>query len=291
MTLRRRDGLQFVGNWMSASDNITVLANGRSAKDYWTDFFMHRELLYFLAWRDILVRYKQTLIGAGWVLIRPLLTMLVFTVVFGKIAGLSSGPIPYSLVVFAGMLPWYFFSSSLTDCSNSLVTNAQLLSKVYFPRLIVPFSTMLVSLVDFTISGVLLVGLMLWFGHWPDWHMLFLPFFVVLAATFSMGLGLWAAALNVRYRDFRHLIPFFLQLGIYVSPVGYSAELIPEKWRLLYSLNPMVGIIAGFRWSILGGDTQLYWPSVVIAAFAGVLLTFTGIRYFRKAEASFADVI
>lgn len=276
---------------MSVSENLTVLVNGRSAKDYWSDFFKHRELLYFLAWRDILVRYKQTLVGAGWVLIRPLLTMLVFTVVFGKIAGLSSGSVPYSLVVFAGMLPWYFFANSLTDCSNSLVTNAQLLSKVYFPRLIVPFSTMLVSLVDFMISGVLLIGLMLWYGHLPDWRILFLPFFVVLAALFSMGLGLWAAALNVRYRDFRHLIPFFLQLGIYVSPVGYASNLIPEKWRLLYSFNPLVGIIEGFRWCIIGTEMQVYWPGVAISAAVGIFLTFTGIRYFRKAEASFADVI
>lgn len=276
---------------MSVSDNLTILANGRSAKDYWADFFRHRELLYFLAWRDILVRYKQTLVGAGWVLIRPLLTMLVFTVVFGKIAGLSSGSVPYSLVVFAGMLPWYFFSNSLSDCSNSLVTNAPLLAKVYFPRLIVPFSTMLVSLVDFAISGVLLVALMLWYGHYPDWHILFLPFFVVLAALFSLGLGLWAAALNVRYRDFRHLIPFLLQLGIYVSPVGYASSLIPEKWRLLYSLNPLVGIIEGFRWCIIGAETQIFWPSVAISAVVGVLLTLSGIRYFRHAEPSFADVI
>jgi len=278
---------------MNPSENLIVLENGRSAKNYWADFFRHRELLYFLAWRDILVRYKQTLVGAGWVLIRPFLTMLVFTVVFGKIAGLSatSGPVPYSLVVFAGMLPWFFFSNSLTDCSNSLVTNAQLLSKVYFPRLIVPFSTMLVSLVDFMISGILLVGLMLWYGHFPDWHMLFLPCFVVLAALFSMGLGLWAAALNVRYRDFRHLIPFFLQLGIYVSPVGYASNLIPEKWRTLYSFNPLVGIIEGFRWCILGEGTHIFWPSVAISAGAGLILVITGIRYFRRAEASFADVI
>lgn len=276
---------------MSASDNLTILANGRSAKNYWADFFKHRELLYFLAWRDILVRYKQTLVGAGWVLIRPLLTMLVFTVVFGRIAGLSSGTVPYSLVVFAGMLPWYFFSSSLTDCSNSLVTNAQLLSKVYFPRLIVPFSTMLVSLVDFMISGLLLIGLMLWYGRLPDWHLIFLPLFTILAAMFSLGLGLWAAALNVRYRDFRHLIPFFLQLGIYVSPVGYASHLIPEKWRLLYSFNPLVGIIDGFRWCILGTEMEVYWSSVAISVVVSLLLIVTGIRYFRKAEPSFADVI
>lgn len=276
---------------MSTTENVTLLANGRAAKDYWSDFFKHRELLYFLAWRDILVRYKQTLVGAGWVLIRPLLTMLVFTVVFGRIAGLSSGGLPYSLVVFAGMLPWYFFSNALTDCSNSLVTNSQLLSKVYFPRLIVPCSTLLVSLVDFFISGILLVGMMLWYNHFPDWRILFLPLFTALAAMFSFGLGLWAAALNVRYRDFRHLIPFLLQLGIYVSPVGYSSTLIPEKWRLLYSLNPLVGIIDGFRWCILGSDIQIFWPSVLISAAIGLVLLITGVRYFRRAEASFADVI
>lgn len=248
-------------------------------------------MLLFLAWRDILVRYKQTLVGASWVIIRPLLTMLVFTMVFGRIAKLPSNDVPYPLLVFSGMLPWFFFSSALTECSNSLVGNSNLLSKVYFPRLIVPASTLLVCVVDYLISCLLLLAMLVWYAHWPDWRILLLPIFSLFAAIIAFGLGLWAAALNVRYRDFRHLIPFVLQLGIYVSPVGYATTLIPEKWRFLYSLNPLVGVIDGFRWSLLGQESHIYWPSLLISVVGSVLVLVTGLRYFRKSEAGFADVI
>ena len=274
-----------------SSQQVIVISNGMTSKGYWQDFWRHREMLLFLAWRDILVRYKQTLVGASWVIIRPLLTMLVFTLVFGRIAKLPSNDVPYPLLVFSGMLPWFFFSSALTECSNSLVGNSNLLSKVYFPRLIVPTSTLLVCVVDYLISCVLLLAMLIWYEHWPDWRILLLPIFSLFAAIIAFGLGLWAAALNVRYRDFRHLIPFALQLGIYVSPVGYATTLIPEKWRFLYSLNPLVGVIDGFRWSLLGQESHIYWPSLLISVVGSVLVLVTGLRYFRKSEAGFADVI
>lgn len=274
-----------------SSQQVIVISNGMTSKGYWQDFWRHREMLLFLAWRDILVRYKQTLVGASWVIIRPLLTMLVFTMVFGRIANLPSNGVPYPLLVFAGMLPWFFFSSALTECSNSLVGNSNLLSKVYFPRLIVPTSTLLVCVVDYLISCLLLFVMLVWYSHWPDWRILFLPLFSLFAAIIAFGLGLWAAALNVRYRDFRHLIPFVLQLGIYVSPVGYATTLIPEKWRFLYSLNPLVGVIDGFRWSLLGQESHIYWPSMLISLVGSILVLVTGLRYFRKSEAGFADVI
>lgn len=270
---------------------IIIINNGASVKNYWQDLWHHKEMLFFLAWRDILIRYKQTVIGASWVLIRPLLTMLVFTVVFGRIAKLPADGIPYPLLVFTGLLPWYFFSNALSDCSNSLVSNSHLLSKVYFPRLIVPASTLLVSMVDFAISSCLLLLLMVWYGFVPDWRIVFLPVFTLFTAIVAFGLGLWFAALNVRYRDFRHLVPFFLQLGVYVSPVGYATSLIPEKWRALYYLNPMVGIIDGFRWSILGAESNIYWMGVLFSALLSTLVLILGLRYFRESEASFADVI
>lgn len=276
---------------MSTADNVTYLESGRAAKDYWRDFWRHRELLMFLVWRDIIVRYKQTVVGTSWVLIRPFLTMLVFTFVFGKVANLASGNVPYSLVVFTGLLPWFFFASALSECSNSLVGNSHLISKIYFPRLIVPVGSITVSIVDFLITFVLLFLVMAWHSFVPDWHIVFVPLFILLAITVSFGLGLWTAALNVRFRDFRHLIPFVLQLGVYVSPVGYSSQVLPEKWRMVYSLNPMVGVIDGFRWSILGGEFTMYWPGLIISVAMGVTLVATGIWYFRKTEATFADVI
>ncbi|WP_404991692.1 ABC transporter permease [Cupriavidus pauculus] len=276
---------------MSTADNVTYLESGRAAKDYWRDFWRHRELLMFLVWRDIIVRYKQTVVGTSWVLIRPFLTMLVFTFVFGKVANLASGNVPYSLVVFTGLLPWFFFASALSECSNSLVGNSHLISKIYFPRLIVPVGSITVSIVDFLITFVLLFLVMAWHRFMPGWHIAFVPLFILLAIAVSFGLGLWTAALNVRFRDFRHLIPFVLQLGVYVSPVGYSSQVLPEKWRLVYSLNPMVGVIDGFRWSILGGDFTMYWPGLIISVVMSVTLVATGIWYFRKTEATFADVI
>jgi lipopolysaccharide transport system permease protein len=237
-----------------------VIEAGRTERQYWQDLWRYRELFYFLAWRDILVRYKQTAIGIAWALIRPFLTMVVFTVVFGQLAKLPSAGVPYPILVFAGMLPWQFFSNALSECSSSLVSNSNLISKVYFPRLIVPTSAVIVSFVDFMISGIILLGLMAWYNFIPDWRILTLPLFILIAFLASMGVGLWLAALTVEYRDFRFIVPFIVQFGLYISPVGFSSSIVPEQWRLVYSLNPMVGVIDGFRWAILGGDAKFYIP-------------------------------
>ena len=269
-----------------------VIEAGRTERQYWRDIWRYRELFYFLAWRDILVRYKQTVIGMAWALIRPFLTMVVFTVVFGKLAKLpTEGGAPYPILVFAAMLPWQFFANSLAECSNSLITNANLISKVYFPRLIVPSSAVVVSFVDFMISGIILLGLMAWYDFVPSWRIITLPLFIAIAFAASMGAGLWLASLNVQYRDFRYIVPFIVQFGLYISPVGFSSSVVPEKWRLLYSLNPMVGVIDGFRWAILGDESQLYLPGFLLSL--GLVLVFfvTGIRYFRRMERTFADVI
>jgi len=269
-----------------------VLEPNRIEKQYWKDLWRYRELFGILAWRDIAVRYKQTFIGVAWALIRPLLTMLVFTVIFGKLAKLpSQGDAPYPILVFAGMLPWQFFSTALSSCSESLITNANLLTKVYFPRLIVPAAAVITSFVDFLISFVILAGLMLWFQWWPTWRLLTLPFWMAVAFAASMGAGLWLASLNVQYRDFRYVVPFLVQFGLYVSPVGFSSAIVPEKWQLLYALNPMVGVIEGFRWAIIGRGALInpmgFWLSMGITA----LLLITGVRQFRRMEKRFADVI
>jgi len=271
--------------------NEIVIEAGRTERHYWRDLWRYRELFYFLAWRDILVRYKQTAIGVLWALIRPLLTMIVFTLVFGKLAKLPSGGVPYPILVFAAMLPWQFFSSAFTEAGNSLITNSNLISKVYFPRLVVPTSAVIVSFADFLISGVILAGLMLWYGYSPDWRIVFLPLFILIAFAAAMGSGLWVAALNVEYRDFRYIVPFVAQFGLYVSPVGFSSSIVPEKWRLLYSLNPMVGVIDGFRWSILGGNARIFWPGFLLSIFMVLAMLISGIVYFRRMEKTFADVI
>ncbi|MBD2606902.1 ABC transporter permease [Scytonema hofmannii FACHB-248] len=268
-----------------------VIEAGRAEKQYWKDLWRYRELFYFLAWRDILVRYKQTAIGMAWALIRPFLTMVVFTVVFGNIAKLPSEGVPYPILVFAAMLPWQFFSTALSECSNSLISNANLISKVYFPRLIVPISAVIVSFVDFMVSGMILLGLMAWYNYIPTWRIVTLPLFTGIAFAASIGVGLWLAALNVEYRDFRYIVPFIVQFGLYISPVGFSSNLVPEQWRLLYSLNPMVGVIDGFRWAILGGESKLYMPGFMLSVGLVALLLITGIWYFRKMERTFADVI
>lgn len=268
-----------------------IIEAGRTESQYWKDLWKYRELFYFLAWRDILVRYKQTAIGIFWALIRPFLTMVVFTIVFGNLAKLPSNNAPYPILVFAAMLPWQFFSNALTECSNSLINNANLVSKIYFPRLIVPTSSVIVSFVDFLISGMILLALMAWYNFVPSWRILTLPAFILIAFIASMGVGLWLAALNVKYRDFRYVVPFIAQFGLYISPVCFSSNIVPEKWRLLYSLNPMVGVIDGFRWAILGGETQIYLPGFILSNGLVVLLLFSGIWYFRKTERSFADVI
>ncbi|WP_017654684.1 ABC transporter permease [Fortiea contorta] len=274
------------------SQSELVIEAGRTEKQYWHDLWHYRELFYFLAWRDILVRYKQTAVGIAWALIRPFLTMVVFSVVFGQLAKLSSPGAPYPILVFSAMLPWQFFSNSLTECSNSLIGNANLISKVYFPRLIVPTSAVVVSFVDFLISGMILLGLMAWYNFVPSWRIITLPIFIAIAFAASMGAGLWLASLNVKYRDFRYIVPFITQFGLYISPVGFSSNIVPEQWRFLYSLNPMVGVIDGFRWAILGSESaQLYLPGFILSLGLVILLLFSGIWYFRKMERTFADVI
>lgn len=268
-----------------------VIEAGRKDSQYWKDIWQYRELFYFLAWRDIIVRYKQTAIGIAWALIRPFLTMVVFTVVFGNLAKLPSEGTPYPILVFAAMLPWQFFANSLSEASMSLINNANLVSKIYFPRIIVPTSAVVVSFVDFLVSGTILLGLMAWYNFVPDWRILTLPIFVLIAFAAAIGAGLWLAALNVEYRDFRYIVPFVVQFGLYISPVGFSSKIVPEQWRLLYSLNPMVGVIDGFRWAILGGESNIYWPGFVLSVGLVALLFVSGVWYFRRMERTFADTI
>lgn len=268
-----------------------IIEAGKTERHYWRDIWRYRELFYFLAWRDILVRYKQTVIGVSWALIRPLLTMVVFTLVFHKLAKLPSGGVPYPILVFAALLPWQFFSNAFSEAGNSLVSNANMISKVYFPRLVIPTSAVIVSFVDFLISAFILVVLMFWYKFLPDWRILTLPLFIFIAFAAAMGAGLWVAALNVKYRDFRYIVPFVVQFGLYVSPVGFSSSIVPEKWRLLYSVNPMVGVIDGFRWAILGSNSQIYWPGFLLSLGLVVMLFITGVMFFRKTEKAFADVI
>jgi len=268
-----------------------VIEPGRGLKHYWRDLWDYRELFYFLAWRDIAVRYKQTVIGVAWSLIRPLLTMVVFTVVFGKLAKLPSGNTPYPILVFAAMLPWQFFSNALTASSESLVGSANMISKVYFPRLAIPTSSVIVSFVDFLLSFAMLLLLMAWYQFIPSWRMAMLPLLTALAFGTAMGFGLWFASLNVKYRDFRFIVPFVVQFGIYVSPVGFSSNIVPAKWRLLYSLNPMVGVIDGFRWAIIGDEAELYIPALIISICFTTMLCLSGLWYFRQTERTFADVI
>ena len=269
----------------------TIIEPGRIERNYWQDIWRYRELFAFLAWRDILARYKQTVIGIAWSVIRPLFTMIVFTIIFGKIAKLPSGGVPYSILVFTALLPWQFFSNSLSDASNSLIMNANLLTKVYFPRLIMPASSVIVSFVDFLISFAILVLMMIWYQFVPSWRIIMLPLFTFFAIAAAMGTGLWLASFNVKYRDFRIVVPFIVQIGLYISPVGFSSNVVPEQWRFLYSLNPMVGVIDGFRWAILGGESNLYWPGFVVSTVIVIILCLSGIWYFRKTEQTFADVI
>jgi lipopolysaccharide transport system permease protein len=276
---------------MMDNQNVLIIEAGRMERHYWRDLWRYHELLFFLAWRDILVRYKQTTIGIAWALGRPLLTMLVFTLVFGKLAKLPSEGVPYPILVFAALLPWQFFSSSFSGAGDSLINNAGMISKVYFPRLVIPASAVIVSFVDFLISGIILVGLMIWYGFTPSLRIFTLPLFILVTFAAAMGAGLWIAALNVKYRDFRIIVPFVVQIGLYISPVGFSSAIVPDQWRLLYSLNPMVGVIDGFRWAILGGDTQLYWPGFLLSISLVIVILITGIVYFRKTEKTFADVI
>lgn len=268
-----------------------VIEAGRFGGRYWKDLWNYRELFYFLAWRDLLVRYKQTVVGVAWSVIRPFLIMIVLTVVFGKLGKMPSAGVPYPILVFCGMLPWQFFSTALSESSNSLVSNSNLISKVYFPRLVVPAGSVITSFVDFLISAGFLVVLMVWYGYLPSPNCVFLPLFVLLAFAASFGGGLWIAALMVKYRDFRFVVPFMVQFGLYISPVGFSSSVVPDKWRLLYSFNPIVGVIDGFRWAILGGQHTLNASGLLASIFGVAVLLSTGIWYFRKAERTFADVI
>ena len=270
---------------------VVVLEAGRAHKHYWRDVLSYTDLFFMLAQRDLAVRYKQTTIGILWAVLRPVLTMLVFTFVFGRIAKLPSVGVPYALLVFSGMIPWFFFSSSVSESSSSLIANANLLSKVYFPRILVPASTILVAAVDLLIGMVLLILTMLFFNIWPSWRMLTIPIFLTTAFSAALGLGLWFSALNVRYRDFQFVVPFLLQFGLYLSPVGFSSSVVPENWALVYALNPMVGVIEGFRWAILGENFSLRWEVQLISAFFSTFLLASGIAFFRRFERDMADII
>ena len=274
------------------SEEILILEPGRSEKNYWRDLWKYRELFLILAWRDIAVRYKQTIVGVGWAVIKPFLSMIVFSTIFGKLAKLpADGNVPYPLLVLAGMLPWFLFSTSLSLASSSLIGNSKLISKVYFPRLIVPSAAIVTAIVDFSVSFLVLIAVMIYYSFIPNFNVLYLPIFLLIAILASLGPGLWITALNVKYRDFRYIIPFIVQLGMYISPVGFSTSVVPSKWRLLYSLNPMVGVIDGFRWCLLGGDSSIYLPGFMLSLVIVIVLLFAGVYKFRKMEKSFADVI
>lgn len=270
--------------------NRTVIEPGRAEKNYWRDLWLFRELFYILCWRDIKVRYKQTVIGAAWSVIRPLLTTIIFTIVFSRVAKLNApGSAPYAIMVFAGMLPWQFFANALSEASNSLIGNANLISKVYFPRMIIPASSIITSLVDFAISFLLLLGMMVYYQYLPDPKIFLLPVFIAMALAAAFGVGLYITALNVKYRDFRYIIPFIVQIGLYITPVGFSSSVVPDLWRLWYSLNPMVGVVDGFRWCVLG--EPLYWPGFLLSLLVIGVFLILGIIYFRSTEKSFADNI
>ena len=268
-----------------------IIEPNRTTGAFFRELLRYRELFYFLAWRDILVRYKQMVIGVAWSVIRPLLTMVVFTVVFGRLARLPSEGVPYPILVFSAMLPWQYFANAMQESSNSLIAESRLISKVYFPRLIVPTSSVIVSAVDFLISLALLGLLMLWYGFAPSPAILLMPFFFLLATLSALGVGYWLSALNVKYRDFRYIVPFLVQFGLYVSPVGFSSSVVPGRWRLLYSLNPMVGVIDGFRWCVQGTASSLYLPGFLISAAVSVLAFVSGVWFFRRTERFFADFI
>jgi lipopolysaccharide transport system permease protein len=277
---------------LGAAEYELVLEPGRADRRYWYDLWTYRELFAILAWRDVVVRYKQTVIGVAWAMVRPFLAMVVFTVVFGHLAKLPSvGGAPYPVMVFAGMLPWFLFSTVLTEASSSLIGNANLVSKVYFPRLIIPASSAVVALVDFAVNLALLAGIMLWYGYAPGWQILALPGFVVLAMLASLGPAFLVTALNVKFRDFRYIVPFIVQFGLYVSPVGFSSGTVPSQWRFWYSLNPVVGVIDGFRWCVLGGKSPHYLPGFIMSLGVVALFFWLGIIYFRRIEKSFADII
>ena len=272
--------------------NELVIEPGRTEKNYWADLWRFRELFVFLAWRDILVRYKQTVVGVAWAVLRPFLTMLIFTIIFSRVAKLPTvGTAPYAIMVMAAMLPWQFISGCFSSSSESMVSNANLISKIYFPRMIVPSSSVVTSFVDFVITLALMAGMMGWYRFAPDWRLVMLPLFIALSFACALGIGLWLSALMVEYRDVRHIVPFVVQFGMYVSPVGFSSNVVPAKWQMLYSLNPLVGIIDGFRWSLMRGEMELRCPVLATSVAVTFILFFSGIWYFRRTERTFADII
>lgn len=282
--------MQITKQFMNSQPELIIEA-GCTVRHYWADIWRYRELFFFLVWRDIIIRYKQTTVGIAWSVIRPLLTMLVFTFIFGRLANLPSDGLAYPVLVFSALLPWQLFANSLTTVGNSMVGNANLVTKVYFPRLILPLSALMVNLVDIMISFFILATLMLWYKVVPDIRIFALPLFLLLALLNSLGIGLWIASLNVRYRDFNFVVPFIVQAGLYISPVGFVSSIVPEEWRLIYSLNPMVGVIEGFRWSLLGSQTALYWPSIIMSVIVSFTVLLLGFLVFRKTERTFADII
>ena len=277
---------------MSTPRQELIIEAGRTEQQYWRDLWHFRELFYILAWRDILVRYKQTVIGIAWAVIRPFVTVVVFTLVFNRIAKLEAPEgVPYALFVSVAMMPWQFFASALSEASGSLLNNSGLISKVYFPRLIIPAGSVITSLVDFAITLVMLAVLMVWYQYAPDWRVLTLPLFILLAFAAALGSGLFLCALNVKYRDFRYVVPFIVQFGLYVSPVGFSSTKVPEYLRGIYDLNPMVGVIDGFRWACLRGAVPLEMHTLASSVVVTAAMCLYGVWYFRHTERTFADVI
>lgn len=271
---------------------ITVISASNSSHQYWRDLWSFRELFLILSWRDITVRYKQTYIGIAWALLRPFLTMVVFTIIFGKIARLpTESDAPYAVLVFSAMLPWQLFASAVSGSSDSLISNSSLLTKVYFPRLVMPASAVVTSSIDFFISFGILIGLMAWYRYPPSLQILSIPLWSLLTLLFSLSMGVWLASLNVTYRDFKYVVPFMIQFGLYISPVGFSSSVVPQKWQVLYSLNPMVGIIDGFRWAILGANSSFSIFSICTSVAVTLVLGFLGIKNFRRMEKKFADIV
>lgn len=261
----------------------------------WADLNLHeiwkyRELLYFLIWRDVKVRYKQTVIGAAWAVLQPLMTMVVFTVVFKKIANIPTDGLPYPIFAYTALLPWNLFSAALSRSSNSIVAQSNLISKVYFPRLIVPVSATVSGIVDFGVAFIILVGMMMWYGIVPGWGILTLPLFILFTLATALAVGLWLSALNVRYRDVGHATPFLIQLWMFASPIAYPVSLVPEQWRLLYSLNPIAGIVGGFRWALLA-EKNADFVTMTISVVAVIALLGGGLVYFKRMERTFADVV
>jgi lipopolysaccharide transport system permease protein len=276
----------------SPAEHVLVLEAGRAERRYWRDIWDYRELFAILAWRDVSVRYKQTALGIAWALLRPFITMIVFTIVFGRMAKLhGAGTAPYAILVFSGMLPWFLFSTILNEGSDSLIANANLVGKVYFPRVIIPTATAALALIDMAINLLMLAGLMIWYDFWPTWRIVFLPVFAALTVLAALGPTLLMAALNVKYRDFRYIVPFMVQFGIYISPVGFSSVNIPERWRYIYDLNPVVGAINGFRWCVLGASSPLHMTDLLISSGSIIVFLWLGISYFRATERGFADFI